>query len=361
MPTPQHIQQRKFWRSKLNESSYGTAVSVASAADWKQFIPADKNLADAKPNTADNKDQGHGYPRATEQWTTDHDVAFSHDFNICAEEIGRDLYDIFGKVTTTTPDAVNNATVRKHVFSLMDLTVTRQLPSRTWVEQLGSAINRKFPGCCLGQLALAGQSQSQRLMASGQWIGSGKNVKPSGLTGTNITGLNYLYDSQCLLKFDDGVTVSSMATAPQRVNSWRQEIINQLLSGQRTRPGAGAYQTAGDPTSGEIGSELLLGDQSVNSVCNIRLLSNDPFLDYLLAQTNLIFTNDIIGGVIPGGDGTFSYQLSTKAYKAPCKAAPIGEKDGIVTIEVTSNVLYDVTAAKDFEVTLYNQVASYTS
>jgi hypothetical protein len=362
MPTPQHNSQRKFWRSKLNESGYGSAVSTSSGANFKQVIPKDKNLANAQPNTADNKDYATGYPRPTEQWNTNHEATFQHDIDICVEEIGRDMYDALGSDTVTQPDVTNNASVYQHLFKTMDLSVTRQLPSRTWVEQLGSAINRKFPGVCLAQLALAGASAAQRLVFSGQWQGSGKNVKPSGLTGVDITGLHYLYDSMCTVKFDDGVTITNMASAPQRVNSWRFEVINQLLAGQGLRPGAAVYQSS-DPISGEVRSELLLGDQSFNCVTNFRLLSNDPFLDYLLNQTSLIFTNDIVGSPITGAgtDGSLNYKLSIKAYKAPCKAIVIGENEGLVTLELTSNVLYDLTTGKDVEITLTNTIPSYTS
>jgi len=360
MPTPQHIQQRKFWRGKLADTAYGTSRDPATDANYKQFIAKDRNLANLQPNVQDNAGYATGYPRATEQWLSNHNVTFSHDFDLCAQEIGRDLYDAFGKVVTTQPNAVDEPTVYKHVFSTMDLTVSRQLPSRSWVEKVGSAINRLHPGVCLAQLALSGEA-SARLSGSGQWQGSGKEVEPSGLTGENITGLIYFYESQCTVKFDDGTTLTNMATAPNRLNSWRCEIINQLLADDGFRPGAAVFQTADDFDSGEVRSELLLGDQSFNIVANVRLLSNDPLRAYLKAQTNLIFTNDILGPVIPGGDDGYNYQLSIKAYQAPFKAVQLGERNGLVSIELQINPLFQLSSGKDLEITLYNDVASYVA
>lgn len=359
MPTPQHKSQAKFWRSRLKEAGYGTSPSTGTPANYKQFLVSDRNLGNLQPNVQDNKDYATGYPRPTEQWLVNHDVGFSHDFDLCAEELGRDLYDAFGRVVTTQPAAVANPTVYQHLFSTMDLTASRQLPSRSWVEQLGSAIDRLFPGVGLAQLALSGEG-SQRLKGSGQWQGSGKEVEPSGLTGTDITGLHYFEQSQCTVKFDNGSVLTNMATAPNRLNSWRVEIINQLLAEDGFRPGAAVYQTTGDATSGEVRSEMLVGDQSFNIVANVRLLSNDPLRAYLKTQASLIFTNDIVAGVIPGGDGAYNYKLSIKAYKAPFKSVEIGERNGLVTLALTMNPLFDLTSSKDLEITLINDVASYT-
>lgn len=359
MPTPQHIKQAKFWRSKLKESGYGTSPALGTAANYVQDLGT-RVLANLQPNVADNSDYATGYPRPTEQWLVNHDVNWSRDFDLCAEEIGRDLYDAFGKVVTTQPDASGNPTVYQHVFSTMDLTASRQLPSRTWVEQLGSAINRYFPGVCMAQLALSGEG-SQRLKGSRQLQGSGKEIAPSGLTGNDISGLHYFEESQCTVKFDTGSVLTNMTTAPNRLNSWRVEIINQLLAEDGYIPGAAAYQTSGDATSGEVKSELLLGDQSFNIVANVRLLSNDPLRAYLKSQTNLIFTNDIVAGVIAGGDGSYNNKLSIKAYKAPFRAVELGERNGLVSLNLNMNPLYDLSSGKDLEITLINNVASYTS
>jgi hypothetical protein len=360
MPTPQHINQRKFWRSRLKETAYGAQPSTGTAANYKQFLAKDNNLANLQPNVQDNKEYATGYPRPTDQWLVSHDAAFSHDFDLCAEEVGRDLYDAFGKVVTTQPAAVANPTVYQHVFSTMDLTASRQLPSRAWVEKLGSAIDRLFPGVCLAQLALSGEG-TQRLNGSGQWQGSGKEVEPSGLTGVDITGLHYFEQSQCTVKFDNGSVLTNMATAPNRLNSWRIEIINQLLGEDGFVPGNAAYQTTGNSTSGQVRSEMLVGDQNFNIVANVRMLSNDPLRAYLKTQTSLIFTNDVVAGVIAGGDGTYNYKLSIKAYRAPFKAVQIGERNGLVTLELTMNPLFDLTSGKDLEITLINDVASYTT
>src|SRR6185369_14164929 len=87
MPTPQHIRQAKFWRSKLKESAYGTVPSTGTAANYVQDLGT-RSLANLQPNVADNSDYATGYPRPTEQWLVNHDVGWSRDFDICAEEIG---------------------------------------------------------------------------------------------------------------------------------------------------------------------------------------------------------------------------------------------------------------------------------
>jgi hypothetical protein len=358
MPTPQHITQRKFWRSRIPQTDYATATSVASGANFKQVLASDKELAQAAPTIADNKEYATGNPQPTEQWIVAHEAQRQLSYDLCFEEIGRALLLAFGKVVTSQPDAGGSPLVYQHVFSPMDVTVSRQLPATTLVEQLGSAINRKFPSMVSAQLGFRGQG-SQRLQVSEQLQGSGKLVTPSGLTGTNITGCHYGYQSQCTLKTDDGTTVTNAATAPQRLNSWSFDILNQLLAEDGYRPGAAAYQSASDANSGEVRSEMLLGDQSFNFGFNVRLLSNDGFLAYLLAQTSLIITNDIVG---PAIDATYNNKVAIKAYKAPFKAAPIQDRNGLVSLDIQSNVLYDSGVSdKNVEVTLINTVSSYTT
>jgi hypothetical protein len=357
MPTPQHISQRKFWRSRIPQTDYATATSISSAANYKQLLAKDRNLTDAQPNTADNKDYATGRPQATEQWVVNHEATRQVDVDLCFEEIGRDLLLAFGKVVTSQPDGVGSPSVYQHVFSPMDVSVSRQLPVTTLIEQLGSAIDRKFPSMALGQLGLRGEG-SQRLQESLSFQGSGKIVTPSGLTGADITGLHYAYESQCTLKLDDGSVITNMASAPQRVNSWSFEIANQFLADDGYRPGAAAFQTSGNPDSGEVRTEMLLGDQGFNLGFNVRLLSNDGLLAYLLAQTNLIFTIDILGGAI---DSTYNRKLSIKAYKAPFKAVKVGDRNGLVSLDINSNVLFDNATSKDVEITLINEVASYTT
>jgi hypothetical protein len=360
MGVPQHKQQRKFWRGKLNDTTYGDSRSTAVDANYKQLIATDDNLANLQPNVQDNAGHAHGFPRATEQWLSNHDISFAHDFQLCSQEIGRDLYDALGKVVTTQPDVDDNPTVYQHVFSTMDLSASRQLPSRSWVEKVGSAINRLHPGVCLAQLALSGEG-SQRLVGSGQWTGSGKEVEPSGLTGENITGLHYLYQSQCTVKFDNGLVVTNIATGPNRLNSWRVEIINQLLAEDGFIPGAGEFQEDDNFESGEVRTEMLLGEQNFNITANVRLLSDDVLRAYLKSQASLIFTNDIVGGVIAGGDGTFHHQLSIKAYKAPFKAIGLPNRNGLIALDLQINPLVDLVTGKDLEFTLINDVPSYTS
>jgi hypothetical protein len=151
-----------------------------------------------------------------------------------------------------------------------------------------------------------------------------------------------------------------MATAPNRLNSWRVEIANQFLAAQGFRAGDPALQTTGDPTSGQVRSELLLGNQTFNIAANVRLLSNDPLRAYIKSQTNLIFTNDIVGGVIAGGTGAYNHKLSIKAYKAPFKSGELGSNEGLTSLNLSINPLYDLTSGKDLEFTLINDVASYT-
>ena len=431
MTVPQHITQRRFAISKLPETAYG--VPYTDDADFVDFVCKDKTFADDAPSVADNKEYSTGYRQATEQWIVAHELTKTYEFDVCSEIIGRLLLAAFGAVVSTQPDSVGAPTVWKHVFTIQDLTVSRQLPSFTGVEQLKPAIDRRLVGLVMEALTLKGEG-SQRLQGSANFRGSGKLVSPSGVDIDPATGLNYFYESQVTFKLDDGVSVNNFANAPNRLNSWQFGIANQLLADDGYRPGAARFQEDGNPDSGETRSEMLIGDQTFNPSFNARLLSDSTLFDAITTQKEFDGLWDIVGKQIvavdttddtQGGDfnvltnpvtvdkadypgitpvvgdyykigneilrvsavamATFTLErgqlgtaiavhadavsifklyhnrLIVEAFRMPFKTRKIADRNGLVSLDITPNVLFDVDNNRDVRVTLYNTVASYTS
>ncbi len=355
MAVPTQRFQRKFAISKIPQTNYATAT--AGDANFRQVQAKGDNFVSEQPNIADNRDYATGQRQATEQWVVNHDASINFEFDICSEEIGRFLLLAFGKVVTTQPNVGDNPTVYQHVFSSLDPTVSAQLPVATVIEQAGAALDALFPSMATQSLLIRGEGP-QRLGAAYSGVGSGKKVSPSTIVIAALTNLHYFYQSQVKLTLDDGSVITNAATAPQRLNSWEFGVNNTLALEDGFIPGAGVFQVTGDPDSGEVRSECLITDQAFLMRFNLRLLSDSAFLAALTAQTPIESIFDIVG---PEIDDDFNHQLTIKAYKAPYRTIGKTTRNGLVTMEIESNVQYDTVAAKDLEVTLINEVASYTA
>lgn len=354
MAVPIQRFQRKFAISKIPQTDYATATALA--ANFKQVLAKGDSFASEQPNTADNSDYATGTRRPTEQWVVNHDSSVTLPFDICSQEIGRFLLLAFGKVVSSQPDVGGNPTVWQHVFTGMDPLISAQLPVTTFIEQCGAAIDALFPSMACQSLSLRGEGPG-RLEANYSGAGSGKKVSPSAIVIPALTGLNYLYQAFVGLTLDNVGVITNLATAPQRLNSWEFSVNNTLGLEDGFRPGAAAYQTPGNPDSGEVRSEALLQDQAYGMRFNLRLLSDSAFLSELTAQAPIVPIFDIVGPTITG---IYKHQLKIKAYKAPYRTIGKTTRNGLVTLDIEPNVLFDTTASKDVEVTLTNTIASYT-
>lgn len=354
MPVPIQRFQRKFAISRIPQTDYLTPTS--GSANFRQVLAKGDSFATEQPNIADDRDYAKGTRQATEQWLVNHDSGVSLPFDICSQEIGRFLLLAFGKVVSSQPDSVGNPTVWQHIFTGMDPLVSAQIPVTTFLEQCGVAIDALFPSMACQSLSLRGEGP-QRLEANYQGVGSGKKVTPSAIVIPALSGLNYLYQAFVGLTLDNAGVITNAATAPQRLNSWEFSVNNTLGLDDGYRPGAAAYQTAGNPNSGEVRSEALLQDQAYAMRFNLRLLDNSAFLSELTAQAPIVPIFDIVGPTITG---IYKHSLKIKGYRAPYRTINKSARNGLVTLDIEPNILFDTATSKDIEVTLTNNVSSYT-
>ena len=392
-----------------------------------------------------------------------HDAQRQFEFDCSSEQIGRILYLVFGSVATTTPEPVDAPTMRQHVFSMMDASVSRQLPATSLVERLGSAINRLFPSMVGESFGLSGDAIN-RITGTVGLHGAGKYTTPSGVTipgplatpaaptvtpqgaagvttysyfvvakdgngkrtvaspvGTTNTGnaaldgvnfnritwaavsgavsydvlktntntflgtttgtqlddtgqatavyapatanetagfLNYFYNSQVTLKVDDAGVITNYGNE-KRINSWEFGATNELLLEDGYRPGAALFQTAADPASGALRSECLFGKRGFTMGYNVRLNSESEELAALRVQKLLKPTIELTGPKI--GATAFNHKLTIVGEKSPYEAVDLGERNGIVTLNLKPKMLFDVALGKIVTVTLINEVPSYTT
>lgn len=349
-----HIQQRAIAITKIPQTNYATSTSRSSAADWVRVIATDRNLANISPTVEDNKGHATGFEDGTDQWTNAIDVRRQLEVQAGARGIGRLLLAALGAVTTTTETGMTDA--RQHLFAPMSVASSRQLYAYGMVEQMGSGLNRHLASMVCDSLNLSGQGVS-RINCSASFVGSGKIDTPSGLTMPSADGTEVFFkNSQTVVKYDNG-TVINLGTS-KRLETWEFAIQNQLLADEGYRPGAGNFFTSGDPDSGCVRSECLLGQRNYSFNLTARFNSQDEELADLLAQNDVDVEIELVGPEVETG---VNYSLKIKASK--CKVSQVGLQDanGLVTVQIQLPVLFDVGTGKNVEVTLVNDVTSYTS
>jgi hypothetical protein len=364
--TTANSQERRFARSIIPQNNYQTATDLSDLTKFKEFLVSDNNLATHEVKTEDNKEESTGHFIATEEYPTVNDTTRKTERRISAEEVGSDLYLAHGSVTTTTPDSVNAAAVRKHVFKMQDLSAVKQGPAMTLVEIVGGAINRALPSMVVEDFGFKGSGVG-RVSQTMDLRGSGLITTPSGLTAADIetirlTGLHPFMHTMMKLTIADAGSLSNptdYSASGNYVESWDFGLKKTLLADQGYTPGAGLYFIAATPTSGAIRSECLIDTYEYTLNFVVRLLSQSNELAALRSKKKLDAQLDLIGPTI--GATTFKYKLSGHAPRLSYDMVELGSSKGLVTANLKCKVFFDPASGKEVEWSLWNDVTSYTA
>lgn len=348
------IHDKKLAISRIPQSNYATVVTPA-ASSYQEIITTDNpgTFWTREARKVNNKGQSTGNRFATESHVEAWDSMLSLPFEASSQALGRPLLAVLGNVTTTTP----SAGYYKHVFSPEDLTVSMQTPVYSFLERSGSGApgyDDIWESAVCESLDLSGDGQG-RVMASTAWRGSGKKSSGAGVTWAShvVTGngnQNYFYNTQA------GVAIEGVEMLCD-LESWKWGYKNTFANDAGYRPGCPEYNVAGDPESGVVRTELLLVDSEITMEFMIRLQANDPRRTEFDNQTPLQIDITLTGKEVTPGN---PHKLVIKNYLTKYNTHTKSEKDGIVLVTITPEVLYSTTDSKIVEVELYNNVASYT-
>jgi hypothetical protein len=361
---PNHVQQRRFARSKIPQADYQTATDPTQSANIIVVVVKDRNLAKHEVKTEDNKGDATGTNQPTEEYVTEHETTRAYEIRVCFEDIGRDLLDAFGAVAVTQPDAANAPAVKKHTFKPLDISVSKQLPARTLVEIVGAGLNRALPSMVCESLGIKGDGTAH-VSASRSDRGSGKVTTPSGIAAADIdavrqTGLHYVTNSMVRLVISDAGTLANAKTygAADRLDTWEFNVKNNLLAEQGYVPGDQLYQTAGDPTTGIIRSELLVESQEFDITVHARFASQSDQLAKLRSRAPVDVACTYTGGKI--GATNINYSLKIEAVKCRYDMVELDEKDGVMHVQLRFKLFLDTTTNTITSVELVNDISSYT-
>jgi hypothetical protein len=364
MSFPTSEQERRFLRSKIPQTNYVTPTSDAAAANFKEMLVTDKNLTNHEVKTEDNKEESTGHFQPTDEYKTVCDTSVQKEVRVCAEEIGRDLLLATGSVATTQPDAIGAAAVKRHAFKMQDLAVSKQGPTMSLIELVGSVISRLIPSYAVEEWGLKGEGTS-RLTSNMSLRGSGLVIDDPALDASGITplsGLHYLTHSMVKLVVADSVSLDNdedFSAGGNYLASWALSLKKKLLADEGYIPGAALYLVDGDEESGVIRSECLIESYMWDMDFQARLLAGSSALSAVRSKKKLDIQIDIIGGQI---DATaYNYQLSIHMPRVSYDTVELPSSNGMYRVGIKPKIFFDSTTAKDVELILTNKVASYTA
>lgn len=230
---PTHNSQIERSISRLNETAYG--VDRTNSDDFRRIISDQPGVADLATTFADDAGYDNGSDVASDKWaeTVAAGVQFTPDFTF--QDIGYFLKDALGQA------AVSGSIVPYvHTFTPQSMNVSRQLPTRTYLEKVGGIHIRKASSIGCTQLTISGGKQG-RLKVSAQYSGSGRyEDDPAGYTSPVVLqDREWAYSSQAFIrvyKGSQGANQEETATAVGTVSGAGDASVTVTAAGLAGSP-----------------------------------------------------------------------------------------------------------------------------
>lgn len=358
MNTPQSVY--RLIMSRIPQTNYLTATAPVTTTP-KAFIEQivrQAVLMNVKPASKNNKGYSTGTRNANEMWIESWETdGGSYSFDVSSQNIGRHLLAVLGGYAVAP--VAGQAGAYKHTFTPLDVSVTAQLPSFSFVPQaspLAGAIDALFPSMVCASLKLASTGAS-RVTGNADWRGSGEEITPSGVDFTTnaqaVQGSqNYFYHTQSkiLLSADSngGAGFSTCELA-----DWNLGIQNSFNDNDWGCP---RFVIAVNPESGAIRSILLLTDTVYDYDFTMKLRASDAAYAALKNQTPTSIVNSLIGSNI--GATTAKHQMDVTLALTKYQSVMRMFKDGFAYTQIKPYA-YDSGTNPIIKVELTNDVASY--
>lgn len=368
-------ESRRFAVSKASQTNYQTATPPgagaappAAAAPFLFLLtaPGDEALGDYTVNTQDDKGASTGTDFGTDQILVSHDVSIARKLRLTSYWLGWINFFLMGQVTTGAgPGGSTNA--KKHTSTPIDKRTNMQLPAFTFVEEADPNVYHVvYPSCVLEQATIRGGGGAGRLTfleADLVFRGSGKRdtttvVNFSHATQQHVftpTGLQYFLNTQNTMTITDGVTPINIGCD---YLEFELNYKNNLLADEGYLPGCSLYQTTGNPTSGIIRSENLIGNREIDLRYKAYLqASNAHYLPALQDQRPLVFETLFQGATLAGG--TDKHSAYWKAFLTKYSVAKPQFENGLLVVDVTPKLLQD-SSGNTLQSYVINDTASYS-
>lgn len=339
------------------QSPYPAPATVAPLDYWRVIAEGD-SLAQITPKTLDNKGYATGSENATEQYLIRHEMSVSHSMRVNSWLAGwLGLFGL-GQASSVLPAGAASPT-KRHTSTPLPKKTDMQLPAFPYVEDVGGAYNEIYPSCVINQMTLKGNT-SNYLMADLDIRGSGKRIQAAGINFENPTQhverqteLVFWFNTQAALTITDNGTPINIGCD---YLEFELQVNNNLAVDAGYLDGCNRYQTDGVTTSGQIASEMHIGDRTYSLKFTALFKPGTHYLPALMDQRPLVWTQKYTGPLI---QGAFNHDLTLSAALTQYEAVNRGfNSAGYLQVDVTPKVLESVNGETISMVTT-NNVASY--
>jgi len=336
------------WRglSIAKETSFGTPATVDTAFNF-EGPPVDIEINEAQSD--ENEITGLNEPGSHEvlNWKLDG----SHTQRATPHNLAYFLSTVMGKVTTQTPDAANDPTVRRHWLEREIGNVA--LPSVTLVEFDGIA-KKRFPGIFTKSVKVSGE-RNDFLKIEAQFGGMGKE-ESSAIAKPAVVAESYLRYGD--VEFTRGGSLSgsvaggdlavggSPVSFKGDLRSFEWMIDNQAIP---------VYQM-GDNTGYVSRAER--GDRFTHELSAVLEMQDDIHKTGLINGTQYVLNIPIVGSVIPGGSGAFNFSANLIFPKVVYREAKKDRDGQALVVNAGFQVLEDTTYGSVI-VKVFNQQTGY--
>ncbi|GJL78809.1 MAG: hypothetical protein NPINA01_17980 [Nitrospinaceae bacterium] len=321
------------WRglSIAKETTLGAPATVDTAFNF-EGPPVDIEINEAQ--TDENEITGFNEPGRHEilNWKLDG----AHTQRAMPHNLGYFLSAAMGRVTTQTPDALNDPTVRRHWIE-RDLANVR-LRTVTLVEFDGIT-KKRFPGIYVKSVKVDG-ARNDFLKLEAQLGGVGKE-ESSAIAKPAVVQESYLRYGD--VEFTRGGALSgsviggdlAVSGSPTSfrgdLRSFSWTIDNQAIP---------VYEM-GDNTG--FVSRVERGDRFAHELSAVFEMQDDNHKTGLINGTQYVLNIPIVGGVIPGGSGAFNFSADLIFPRVVYREAKKDRDGQALIVNAEFQVLEDAT------------------
>lgn len=340
----QHRSQIETSIGRLNQTAYGTATA-AGASNFRRIISTSQEVGDLDTQFQDDAGYDQGSDLAQDVWaiTNSSGLTLSPDF--CFQDLGYFLKDVLGSY------AVSGTGPYTHTFTPLNVNTTRQLPSRSILKKYGGIKTVLFRDmvCKSGSITFA---KTGRITTSFQYGGSGyyEENRASEASPSLTSDREWAYNGQYLgFKFTDATPTETTYTCAieQGVLTWNNPEADP---GYRQ---CSSYLVSGDPTSGAVKKEDLVGVRDYMFNCTVRLDSNDPMRGYLKNGTDLELE------IVVNGETPADTNLTLTHDRARLiEVREVSDAGGFIGLSIQARLLA-TSGVIGFSAVLENDVVSY--
>ncbi len=336
------------WRgfSLARESSFGTPAPVDTAFNF-EGPPTDIEINQV--HTDENEITGLNEPGSHEilNWK----LEGVHRQRAAPHNLAYFLSAVMGKVTTQTPDVINDPSVRRHWIE-RDI-ANSALPSVTLVEFDGIA-QKRFPGVFAQSMKVTGE-RNDFLKLDARFFGMGKE-ESSAIAKPAVIPESYLRYGD--VEFTRGGSLSgSVAGGDLAVGASPVSFKGDLRSFAWTIDNqANPVYEMGD-NSGHV-SRAERGDRFTHELSAVFEMQDDNHKTGLINGTQYVLNIPIVGGVISGGSGAFNFSVNFIFPKVVYREAKKIRDRQAVIVNAEFQVLEDPTHGSVI-VKVFNEQTGY--